>query len=137
MGVDALGYTLAILTIGMTMVSVRQRNILLYLGTSALWATLMAFILGNTVAGTNWQSMFILSAATFIMAMILLTAISRQGNQGARSSAERTGDVLGRAEEEETAGNPMGIGYQGLMDLSEDEYRVLVRKKLHPHNRRR
>lgn len=136
MGIDAMGFTLALLAVGMTMVAVRQRNILLYVGTSALWATLVAFILANTVAGTNWQSLFILAAFAFMLAMILLTAVSRKGNVRAGNSGNRTGDIIGRSEEEEIAGNPLGIGYRGMMDLSEDEYRALVRSRLRPRTRR-
>ncbi len=72
MSTDAIGYSLALITVGMTLVAVRGRHLLLTIGTSGLWAALLAFILSNTTAGANWQQILVISAFTFIIAMVML-----------------------------------------------------------------
>lgn len=136
MGIDALGYLLGLLTVGMSFIAVKQRNILIYLATSILWASLVAFILANTVAGANWQVMFLLAAFTFIVAMLLLTAVSRR--TGVTIGGEKTEGVVGEAEGAKTNLNVNMRGLRkNLLDMSDDEYRSYIRRSLHPNRRRR
>lgn len=72
MGIDATGYTLGLLAIGLTMVAVRTRNLLISIGTSGLWAALMAFFLANTAAAASFHTIFIVSTMAFIIAMLFL-----------------------------------------------------------------
>lgn len=128
MSTDAVGYLLGLLTIGMSFVAVKYRNMLLTLGSAALWATLLAYILANTTAGTNWQSMFILSVAAFLCAFALISFFTR--NKGEGSFINNIGKLRNTDNESEKLTNPK----RGLMGLSTEEYRAYVRSKM---NRRR
>ena len=121
MGIDATGYILALLTIGMSMVATRYKNMLLTLGSAALWATLLAFILANTTAGTNWQSMFILSTAAFLCAFALISFLGRNRQS---SFTENIGGLMSREKEDK----PSSMPRRGLSDLSEVEYKQYVRR---------
>lgn len=72
MGADAIGYTLALLTMGASLVAVRSRSLLISVGTSGLWASMMAYILANTTATATFHTIFIVSAIAFIFAMLML-----------------------------------------------------------------
>lgn len=130
MTADALGYILAVLTIGMSMVAVRYRNMLLTLGSATLWATLMAFILANTVAGTNWQTMFILGAVAFMCAFALIGLFSRRG-------AEKGETMTGGVEYRETGmvTKPPERTTPSLMGMSADEYKVYIRGRVRRRRR--
>lgn len=126
---DALGYTLALLTLGMSFVAVRYRNMLLTLGAATLWATLLAFILANTTAGTNWQSMFILAVVAFLCAFALISFFTRSRGDG--SISENLGKLRGRDESEgKTSQSPRGI-----MDLDNTEYRQYLRSRMRKRGR--
>ncbi len=127
--VDALGYTLALLTICASFISVRYRNLLLTLGAAILWATLLAFILANTVAGTNWQSLFILGVVTFLCAFALISFFTRSKGDG--SVGANFGGLFPREEK----GNSPVLQRRGMMDLSNDEYRAMVRARIRRRTR--
>ena len=128
MSVDSIGYVLAILTIGMSFAAVRYRNMLLTLGTAALWATLLAYILANTTAGTNWQSLFILSTAAFLCAFALISFLGRNRQS---SFTENLGGLMSREKDEK----PPSMPQRGLMDLSPAEYKRYVRSTIRKRRR--
>ncbi len=130
MGTDALGYTLSLLVIGVSFIAVRYRNMLLTLGAAALWATLLAFILANTVAGTNWQSLFILGVAAFLSAFALISFLGRSRGEG--SFSENIGGLFSRAEK----GREPPRRARGLMDLNNTEYRQVIRSRMRGRRRR-
>lgn len=72
MGADAIGYSLALLAMGMSLVAVRSRNLLISVGTSGIWASLMAYFLANSAAAAGFHTIFITSTIAFIVAMLLL-----------------------------------------------------------------
>ena len=124
MSIDSIGYILSLLTIGMSFVAVRYRNMLLTLGAAALWATLLAFVLANTTAGTNWQTMFILGSAAFLCAFALISFFGR--DKGNQSFSQNIGNLMSREKDEKPPATPR----RGLMDLDADEYRRVVRARL-------
>lgn len=131
MTTDAMGYILGLLTLGMSMVAVRHRNMLLTLGTTALWVTLLNFILANNTAGLGWLSLFIISSVTFMAAFALISFVSR------RVATSQGGALPGAGEE--VGGErlmPPAPGRPGMMELGEEEYRTRVRRALHPRRRR-
>ena len=129
MSVDSLGYTIALLVIGVSFIAVKYRNMLLTLGAATLWATLLAFILANTVAGTNWQQMLILGIVTFMLAFALISFLGRsRGNQG---FIQNIGNLSSR-EEKETPPTRA----RGLMELDNTEYRALIRARMRGRRRR-
>ena len=124
MSTDALGYTIALLAIGMSMVAVKGRNLLLTLGASALWATLLAFVVANLTTGSNTQELFMIAIGTFIIAMVLLGGF-------------RATEGVGNGENEES--NPIKrfihkLNSDSLPPLrgrrgdTPEEYRAMVRK---------
>lgn len=120
MSTDALGYTLALITLGMSMVAARNRNMLMTIGAAALWASLLGFITANSAAGENWLAIFIISAGTFIISFALLSFISQKGSFARK--------FIGSEYNENVEANP--TRKRGLMSLSTDEYRRYVRSTL-------
>lgn len=144
MGVDELGFTLALLTVGMSMVAARSRQMVASMGASALWASLLAYILANTTAGLNWQAIFIISAFAFIVAMLMFGVFRRGSVGGIRWQGIEGG--------EETESKPVSKqvtdtsvrqsrssrhGWGGEFAESPEEYQARVHKILHPSRRRR
>lgn len=130
MGTDALGYVLCLASIGMSMIATRYRNMLLTLGASTLWATFLAFILANTTAGTNWLTMFILAAGTFILAFMLLSVFSRRGTS--RSLKSDIMSLSSTEKEERLPSKRKG----GIMDLPPEDYRAYIRASMRMRRRR-
>ncbi len=128
MGIDATGYLLGILTIGASMIAVRYRNMLLTLGTAIMWAVLMTFILANTVAGTNWQSMFILGAVAFMCAFALISFLGRSRNN--RSFMDNIGNLSSREEKEVPPARRRGI-----MDLPPGDYQAYIHTRMQRRRR--
>lgn len=129
MGTDATGYILALLTIGMSMVAVRYRNMLLTLGAAVFWAVLLAFILANTTAGTNWQVLFIGGATAFFSAFALISFFSRSRSES--SFTENIGGLMSREKEE----RPPTTVRRGIMDMDYNEYRAYLRTRLRRRRR--
>lgn len=129
MGTDALGYLLGLLTIGMSFVAVRYKNMLLTLGAAILWATLLAFILANTVAGTNWQTMFILAVVAFLCAFALISFFGRSRGEG--SFTDNIGGLEGRQEKKPAPPRRD----TGLMGMSPEEYKTYVRTRVRRRRR--
>ncbi len=142
MSTDAIGFTLALLTIGMTMVAARTNQTLIRLGASALWASLLAFIVTNTTAGLNWQQILVIACGAFVLAMVVMAALGRIGaNRGVEwangnGEEERNSGFrfpkLSIGESETKSHRPEGSSYQ-----STEEYRAIIHNKLHPIKRRR
>lgn len=129
MSTDALGYCLFLATIGMSFVAVRYRNMLLTLGAAALWAALLAFILGNTTAGENWQVLMIGAITAFFAAFALIGFFSR--SRGERSFTDNIGGLMSREKEERTPTTPR----RGIMGMNYYEYRIYLRDKLRRRRR--
>lgn len=72
MGADAIGFILALLAMGLTMVAIRARNILISVGTASLWAALLAYFVQNSSAAANFHPIFIIAAVGFMIAMLFL-----------------------------------------------------------------
>lgn len=128
MSVDGLGYILALLTIGMSFVAVRYRNMLLTLGAATMWAVLLTFILANTTAGTNWQSMFILGATAFICAFALISFFTR--SKGGSSFTDNIGKLSSREKDEKPPKAPRRT-FEGYY-----QYRAELRSRLRQGRRR-
>lgn len=133
MSIDAIGYILGFLTIGMSMIASRYRNMLLTIGATALWVTLLNFVLANTTPGLGWVSLFIISSFTFMAAFALISFVSRRVASG-QSNYPMRGD-----NDEGGGGQGGGVGERtvGMMEESNDEYRLRTRRALHPNRRRR
>jgi len=130
MTTDATLYTLALLTIGMSFVAVRYRNMLLTLGATTLWATLLSFVLAHTTAGTNWVTMFILGVVAFLTAFALISFFSRS-----KSETSFTDNIGGITSRDEKPPEPRRQT-KGLMDISTDEYKLYIRARLRRRGRR-
>jgi len=126
---DALGYMLALLTAATSFIAVRYRNMLLTLGTATLWAVMLAFILQNTVAGSNWQVMFIGAVTAFFSAFALISFLGR--NNSNRGFIQNIGNLSSR-EEKETPPTRA----RGLMELDNTEYRAVIRARMRGRRRR-
>ena len=73
MGIDAFGFMLALLAVGMSMVAIRGRHLLLSVSTAGLWAGLLAFILTNSgVISMDNRTILVVSIVGFIFALLLL-----------------------------------------------------------------
>lgn len=129
MGTDAIGFSLAILAIGMSMIAVEYRQPILGVGASALWAGFMGFILANTTAGLAWQVMTVLGCITFIIAMLFMGFLTRRISTTDEKSAgtERGGitRVFTRRLSDVTFTRP-----QGRTAESAEEYKYRVRSTL-------
>lgn len=133
MSMDALGYTLGLLTLGMTMVAVRKGNMLFSMATAALWAAFLNFILANTTAGTTWQEMFVVSALVMIICVPLLSFLSRRRATRMEAEGYYTSENGALVEDK----RPRESKSAGLMDMDTDEYREYIRGRLRKHRRRR
>lgn len=119
MSTDGLGYVLVLLVIGASFICVRYRNILLSLGTAALWATLLSYVIAN-VTHSNMQEIFIMGIAAFICAFALIGIITRRKGEG--SISQNFGSLMNRDTHEATP-----TPRRGLMDLSNAEYKAYIR----------
>lgn len=146
-GVDELGFTLALLTVGMSMVAARTRQLVASLGASALWSSLLAYILANTTAGLNWQGIFIISAGAFIIAMLMF-GVLRRGSAGGISGINWRGVESGEEAESKPSNTQITgasvrqsrssrHGWGGEFAESPEEYQARVRSILRPRRRRR
>ena len=88
MGTDAIGFTLALLALGMSWIAVENRQPILGVGASGLWAGFLAFILANTTAGLQWQVITILACITFIVAMLFMGFMGRRYHMGKEQTEE-------------------------------------------------
>ena len=108
MTTDAVGYILAVLALGMSFLTFKNRHILLVIGNSALWAALLAYFLANSTAGANWQQIFILAVVAFMVAILIFNWQPKKfGSEGL----------------------PPEESPKGMMDLSADEYRDRPRRR--------
>lgn len=128
MSTDALGYMLALLTAAASFISVRYRNLLLTLGTATMWAVMLAFILANTAAGTNWQVMFIGAVTAFFSAFALISFFGRSRSN--QSFMENIGNL--RSREEKETPSPRA---RGMMELDNTEYRAVLRARMRGRRR--
>jgi len=128
MSTDALGYTLGLITVALTMVAVRRNNMLFSIATSAMWAAFLNFIIAQTTDGTTMQEMIIVSILVMIITVPLLSFLS--GRRARQLEAKgyytsESGDITPRQrniEPEETD--------------EVTEYRSRVRRALHTRRRR-
>lgn len=143
MGIDELGFTLALLTVGMSMIAARTRHLVASLGASAMWASLLAYILANTTAGLNWQSIFIISAFAFIVAMLMFGVFRRSTTGGITFRSIESGD---ETISETPMSQPSNVvrqtrearhGLTSNFAETPEEYQARIHSILHPRRRRR
>lgn len=115
------------------MVAVKSRHLLVTLGASALWATLLAFIIANTTAGTNMQELFLIAIGTFIIAMVLLGAFRANEGAGNVNSVEPEENPIKRFIHKLNSENLPPIRRNRAE--TPEEYRAKVNKALHPPKR--
>jgi len=117
MTTDAIGFTLALATIGVSMIAVRYRNMLFMLGAAAFWAAFLSFLLAETTAGLNWQKLMIIAISVFIIAFLIISVMSRRG-------------MVGEAESNEQDKPKRAIPSKSLMQYNGSEYRNYIRSRM-------
>lgn len=116
----------------LTIISFRNINILLSLGATIGWFSLMAFNLENPLVGVaqgsvihQWLTMGFIAIGIAVMLMYFR-------NRGRTAGVYRS---IGGGEG--LAGtNPPSYEPKGLMEMTPDEYKAKTRKALHPRRRR-
>lgn len=128
MGTDAIGLVLALLALGMSWIAVENRQPILGVGASALWAGFMAFILVNTSSSTQWHIILVLACITFIAAFLLMGFLGRKyhlGKEQLEETTEPEESFLGRLFKETASGRSSRGRYE-----SAEEYQQRVRRTL-------
>jgi len=115
----------------LSIMSLRHINILLSLGAMIGWLSLMAFNVENPLVGIaqgsaihQWLTMGFIAIGIAIMLMFFR-------NRGKIAS------VIGGVSGGSSDSTPPSNERKGLMEMSEGEYKVVVRKAVHPNRRRR
>ncbi|MHA2070098.1 MAG: hypothetical protein ACXABY_37505 [Candidatus Thorarchaeota archaeon] len=78
MDANTIGLVLALLTVVMSWIAVENRQPVLGMGASALWAGMLAYVLAETTAGLTWQVILILACITFIVTYLFMGFLGRR-----------------------------------------------------------
>ena len=124
MGTDALGYTLALLTLGMTLLAFKFRLALVTLGTVGLWVALLAYFVTN-LSATPMLQQIILAIAAFVGALFFFSMFGKMPGEEGESSFRR----LIRRMNGETVSSPR--------KETPEDYRETLHRALHPNRMRR
>lgn len=130
MGADAIGFCLALLAVGTTMVAIKTRFILFTLGACGLWAALMAYIIDNTTSSDNFHPIFILAAITLIIATLYIGVGRGTPVEGERAPPGAIARYLAK----QFRGEPSDVIEESSDNV---EYRNKVRKALHKGEKKR
>lgn len=123
MSTDAMGYILALLAIGMSMVATRNRSTPLTIGTAAIWSAFLSFMVANNTAGLNWLAILIIGIITFIVAYLLLAAMSSRFTGSQKIIGADTTEEFTKAISKEKK-NKMGV-----LGLTPSEYKAYLQSR--------